>query len=111
MHDLFSFEQNGLAPLVGEPAGVADKARRILPVLDWGVVDAAFTFRMRFRSAESAGFEFARQAGVRATYRVRIHDPRIDRVLVLACLHHFNTYGTTDLRKEIVELTSNPFKA
>ncbi|MER5642267.1 hypothetical protein ABT095_35660 [Kitasatospora sp. NPDC002227] len=110
-HDLFTFEQTGLAPLEGEPVGVANKARRILPGLDWGVVDAALKFEMRFRSAESAGFEFAREAGVRASYTVKVHDPRIDRVLLLACLVHFNTYGTTDLRKGIVDVTANPFKA
>ncbi|WP_158702115.1 hypothetical protein [Kitasatospora sp. MMS16-BH015] len=110
-HDLFTFAQAGLAPLTGEPVGLANKARRTLPVLDWGVVDAALRFEMRYRSAESAGFEFAREAGVRASYTVTVHDPRIDRVLLLACLVHFNSYGTTDLRKGIVDVTANPFKA
>ncbi|WP_441246527.1 hypothetical protein [Kitasatospora sp. McL0602] len=104
------FEQAGLAPLSGEPAGLANKARRTLPVLDWGVVDAALTFKMRYRSAESEGFEFTRHAGIRATYTVKIHDPRLDRLLVLAALVYFNSNDTSDPRADIAGLTANPFK-
>ncbi|MEU9075172.1 hypothetical protein [Kitasatospora sp. NPDC048538] len=109
--DLWTFEQHGLAALEGEPVGLANRARRSLPLLDRGVVDTALAFRMHYRSAESAGFELTRHAGVRATYGVRIHDPRISRLLVLACVAHFNTYSTADPRKAVVDLTANPLKA
>ncbi|MEU9041601.1 MULTISPECIES: hypothetical protein [unclassified Kitasatospora] len=110
-HDVWTFDQNGLAVLEGEPVGLANKARGSLPLLGSGVVDAALPFELRYRSAESAGFELTRHAGVRATYAVRIHDPRISRLLVLACVAHFNTYGTADLRKSMVDVTANPLKA
>ncbi|MER7753720.1 hypothetical protein [Kitasatospora sp. NPDC097643] len=110
-HDLWTFAQQGLAVLEGEPVGLGNKARRSLPLLDRGVVDAALTFKLRYRSAESAGFELTRHAGVRATYSVQVDDPRISRLLVLACVAHFNTYGTADPRKALVDVTANPFKA
>ncbi|MEV5569683.1 hypothetical protein AB0L06_06520 [Spirillospora sp. NPDC052269] len=109
--DEWTVTQEGFGTLNGEPVGATNKARRALPVLDWGVVDAALSFKMHWHSAQSQGFELARHAGVRATYTVKIHDPRLDRLLVLAALVHFNRFGTSDLRQSVVDVTANPFKA
>lgn len=112
--DHWVFTQNDLGVLTGTAAGISSKAKLTFPlniVLDRAVVDAALAFRLHFRSPESKGFEMAREAGVRATYAVKIHDARVNRLLVLALIAQFNTFVTSDLRKEIVDLTANPFKA
>jgi hypothetical protein len=111
--DDWMFTQHDLGVLCGLPEGSGSRLRHSSPLRmvlghSWG--DALFSYRLRFRSAESAGFAFARLAGVRARYTVTVHDPRVSRLLVLACVTQFNTYAATDPRKSAVDLTANPLR-
>jgi hypothetical protein len=40
-----------------------------------------------------------------------VHDPRIDRRLILAAIVGLNQYEAADLRREAVNLTTKPFTA
>jgi hypothetical protein len=98
-HDEWTVTQHGLGALTGLPAGLNSRLRhgsplRLIPRQD--LADVLFSVRLRFRGPQSPGFELARRAGVRARYAVRIHDPRISRLLVLACVLQFNTYASAD---------------
>ncbi|MEU7181015.1 MULTISPECIES: hypothetical protein [Streptomyces] len=104
--DNWTFTQHDLGVLSGLPEGSGSRMRHSFPlrtVLDhfWG--DALFSCRLRFRSPESEGFALVRLAGVRARYGITVHDPRISRLLVLACIAQFNRYATTDPRKSAQE--------
>ncbi|WP_367435259.1 hypothetical protein [Streptomyces celluloflavus] len=104
--DEWTFTQHDLGVLSGLPEGLGSTLRHSFPlraVLDhfWG--DALFSYRLRFRSPESEGFALVRLAGVRARYKVTVRDPRISRLLVLACVTQFNTYATSDPRKAAQE--------
>ncbi|AJT68792.1 hypothetical protein [Streptomyces chattanoogensis] len=111
--DDWTFTQHDLGVLTGLPEGGANKLRHGSPlrvVLDHAWGDALFSFKLRFSSAESAGFEFIRLAGVRARYRITVHDPRVSLLLILACVAQFNTYAASDPRKAAVDVTANPLK-
>jgi len=111
--DEWTVTQHGLAALTGLPKGLNSRLRhgsplRLIPRQD--LADVLLSVRLGFRAPESPGFELTRRVGVRAHYGVRIHDPRVDRLLVLACVAHFNTYASVDPRKAVVDTTANPFK-
>ncbi|WP_055588266.1 hypothetical protein [Peterkaempfera griseoplana] len=110
-HPEWTFVQDGLGRLTGEPAGVGSTLRRGTPLhvlLDRPALDTVLATRLRFRAGQSAGFDLTRRAGAAARYALRIHDPRIDRLLVLACVLHFDTYGSTDPRKRAVDRATGP---
>ncbi|MDH6144252.1 hypothetical protein P3T35_006291 [Kitasatospora sp. GP30] len=55
---------------------------------------------LRYRSSISEGFELTRRPGVNSRYDVRVHDPRIDRLLVLSAVSYFESeHGDADVRK------------
>ncbi len=111
-HDEWTFSQRGLPELRGGPAGLNSALRHSFPlnvVSGNRFADAAFSLRLRFRARESEGFELARLAGARARYRVKIYDDRVNRLLVVTCVAHLNTYVATDPRQMIVDMTFNPF--
>ncbi|MFF4361647.1 hypothetical protein [Streptomyces sp. NPDC001604] len=104
--------QNDLGELTGQPKGLNTKLRRA-PVINWYLsrpsVDAVLSAQHRFSGPQSEGFDFARRAGVRAEYEVTVHDPRVNRLLILAWVLHFNEHHSVDVRKTAVDLTTNPF--
>jgi hypothetical protein len=105
--------QNGLGELTGESVGAGTKFRRDSRLGNFFAVPAsefAFTTRFHFRSPESAGFELTRLRGVRARYAAHIHDERVNRLLVLACVAQYAEHHAQDIRLPLAELTSNPFK-
>jgi hypothetical protein len=105
--------QNGLGELTGESVGVSTKLRRESRLGYLVAVPAsefAFTTRLHFRSPESAGFELTRHRGVRAKYAATIHDDRVNRLLILACVARYAEHHAQDIRLPLAEFTSNPFK-
>ncbi|MEU9113286.1 hypothetical protein AB0D04_16265 [Streptomyces sp. NPDC048483] len=111
--DRWTFAQHDLGELAGEPAGAGSRLRHASPLrmaFDAAQVNNVLSHRLRFRSDESAGFEFSRPAGIRSSYVVTVHDPRVSRLLVLSCLAQFNRYVASDPRKNLVDLVSNPLK-
>ncbi|MQY32538.1 hypothetical protein SRB17_04890 [Streptomyces sp. RB17] len=105
--------QNGLGELIGKSAGVSTKLRRDSRLGNLLAVPAsefAFTTRLHFRSPESAGFELTRLRGVRARYAATIHDDRVNRLLILACVAHYAEHHAQDIRQPLAEMTANPFK-
>jgi hypothetical protein len=105
MHSTWTFTQHGLGVLHGSSVGVA-RAQEKLAAFGVPMLDLVVPKRFRFRSAESAGFELVRPAGPKDRFRVHIHDPRVDRLLVLACVASLVRDGNTaDLRKFATELT------
>jgi hypothetical protein len=104
-------DQHDLPTLVGRPIG-ASSLRYVFPLsllLTATIADNVLPFKVAFRAPESEGFVVARSAGVRAHFPVTVRDPRIDRRLVLACVVHLSWFASADLRKQIVDLTANPF--
>ncbi|MEV6058123.1 hypothetical protein [Streptomyces sp. NPDC052107] len=105
--------QNGLGELTGESAGVSTKLRRdsrLGNLLSVPASEFVFTTRLHFRSPESAGFELTRLRGVRARYAATIHDGRVNRLLILACIAHYAEHHAQDIRQPLAEMTANPFK-
>ncbi|WP_329116270.1 hypothetical protein [Streptomyces sp. NBC_01465] len=110
--DTWTVTQHGLATFDGTPDGANSKLRhasplRLIPFRELG--DNLLSFRLRFRAPQSQGFTVTRRAGVRATYEAKIDDPRVSRLLVLACIVQLNN-DTVDPRKTAVDFTANPFK-
>ena len=97
------FAQEGREVLTGKPVGLGSRARHayvVGGVLDNGLTDVLLEHNLRYRGAESAGFELSRRSGVRSRYDVRIHDPAVDRLLVLSAVGHFDLeHGDSDVRK------------
>ncbi|MGW1914526.1 hypothetical protein ACWCQS_28295 [Streptomyces sp. NPDC002076] len=113
LEDQLTVIQNGLGELTAEPVGVSTKLRRdsrLVNLVATPASEFAFTTRLHFRSAESAGFELTRRRGVRARYAVTVHDDRVDRLLILACVVHYARFHAEDIRQPLAEFTSNPFK-
>jgi hypothetical protein len=87
--DITEFHQPGLETLVGEHVGVGAKFRTrrgsdLMPFS--GIVDAATPTKRRFRGDSSAGFDISSPPGVIGTWHISVHDPRVNRLLVLSCL-------------------------
>lgn len=51
-----------------------------------------------------------RKPDIRAEFDVEVHDPRVDRRLVLAAVLALSRYQSNDLRPEIADVTGNPFE-
>lgn len=111
--DRWSVIQHDLGELTGQPKGINSKLRRAPVVEDFlgrPGVDALLSVQLRFSGPQSNGFDFSRKAGVRAEYAIDIRDQRVDRLLVLAWVVHFNEDCSVDPRKTAVDLTTNPFQ-
>ncbi|GAA5196418.1 hypothetical protein GCM10023322_65310 [Rugosimonospora acidiphila] len=104
----WSFAQAGLPELRGEQVGLGGKLRGRLPLQ--GFVDGVLSVHLRFGAPGLNGFDLTRFSGVRARYGVEIHDPRISRLLVLACVVHYNVFQDADPRQVAIDYTSNPFR-
>ncbi|MFJ9721348.1 hypothetical protein ACIRP3_01220 [Streptomyces sp. NPDC101209] len=105
--------QNDLGELTGESVGASTRLRRDSRLGNLFAVPAsefAFTTRLHFRSSASTGFELTRLRGIRARYAVHIHDVRVNKLLVLACVSHYAERHAQDIRLPLAEMTSNPFK-
>lgn len=110
--DKWSFQQSGLPELLGGPDGRATKLRHSFPlraVLANAPADALFSLRLLFQGAGSNGFELTRQSGLNPRYSVRIHDERVDRLLVLACVALVNR-DDDNPRQFLADIASNPLK-
>ncbi len=109
----WSVLQHDLGGLTGRAAGANSRVRQA-PVarefLNLRSLDALLSVSLRFSGPQSDGFDFTRRAGVLAAYEVKIHDPRVNRLLVLALVGYFNEFGSIDPRKTAVSLTTNPFQ-
>lgn len=112
--DRWVFAQNGLPELQGKRAGALGSLRDAAPIardfLTGGVADAALSARLRFSAPGCQGFEFTRQSGIKTRYKVRVHDERVSRLLVLACVLYYDRFVNADPRREIASATANPFK-
>lgn len=107
------FAQADLPELSGELSGATGVLRNnwvLRDALSDNLVGGTIPLRLRFRGSGCAGFEINRSPGMRAKYRVRIHDERISRLLVLACVVRYNVGHDIDPRKDIIRLTTSPFK-
>ncbi|MEZ0092792.1 hypothetical protein [Streptacidiphilus sp. EB129] len=101
-NEVWTFSQVGFGDLAGNPVGLGSRARHTLldDYMDNSVADALLDHRLRYRSDDSSGFELIRRSGMRSRYDVRIHDPRVNRILVLAAVGCFDDlYGDADMRK------------
>jgi hypothetical protein len=104
--------QHGLpAPLTGRPEGLSSELRhgsplRMIPLQEMS--DAFLSSRLLFSSPHSPGFTLTRRGGVRGRFAVEIHDPAVDRLLVLACVAQFALYADNvkDPRKAFVNYTT-----
>ncbi|OKH99798.1 hypothetical protein A6A06_22255 [Streptomyces sp. CB02923] len=114
--DSWTFTQHGLGELTGLPEGAGAKVRHgslLRMAFDATRTNAVLSHRLRFSSPASPaseGFAFVRHTGIRARYSVEVHDPRVDRLLVLACIAHYNRFVAADPRQFTSTLTANPFK-
>jgi hypothetical protein len=110
--DHWTFAQVGLPELTGEPVGAGAALRRspLRGVLGNGIADGVLSLQLHFGGPESEGFDFTRFSGVKARYGVEIHDPRVSRLLVLACVVHYNVFVDADPRQFAVDVTTNPLK-
>lgn len=109
-------EQDGLPVLTGRPAGLAARARfnrvtdfLLQPPLDTSFLsfgDYVLPFRFRFRAGSLAGFDISRRTG-QARLHVTVHDPRIDRRLVLACVVSISSTHESTIRQTAVNITTN----
>jgi hypothetical protein len=112
--DKWTFAQNGLPVLHGARAGVAGTLRDSLPVvrdfLTGGVADMALSAHLKFSAPDCVGFEFTRQPGIKTRYTVRIHDARVNWLLVIAAILRFDRFDNPDVRRGISETIANPFK-
>jgi hypothetical protein len=106
-------DQPGLPTLTAKPTGASSLRYRfpLALVLAGTIANSFLPFHFRFQSKDSQGFTVSRRAGVRARFTVIMHDPRLDRRLVLATVVALSQYESNDLRQEAVDLTANPFKA
>lgn len=109
-------EQVGLPVVSGGPAGAIGRLRfNALTdfLLESNVltghnpVDYLLPFAFRFAGEGLSGFEISRSAG-RSRLSVTVHDPRIDRRLVLACVVSVNSLHNPTLSQAAVNLTTNP---
>lgn len=121
--DQWTFAQTDLPVLTGMPKGFSGKLRdsrarslaeclspSIIPAIASSVFDVSTSRCLLFSAQESTGFELIRRAGLRSRYAVKIHDDRINRLLVLACVVHYDTFCTRDPRQAIADWTSNPLR-
>jgi hypothetical protein len=99
----WTVSQPELGTLHGRPAGLGSRARHAIvvgPVLDNLPTDVVLAHSLRYRGATSEGFELTRRPGLTSRYDVRIHDPRVSRLLVLAAVAYFDSeHGDADVRK------------
>jgi hypothetical protein len=105
-------EQPGLPVLSARPIG-ASSLRYRFPfslLLADTLADSFLPFNFLFQGNESRGFVVSRATGIRARFTVTVHDPRVDRRLVLAAVVGLNRYASSDVRQDVVDLTANPFK-
>jgi hypothetical protein len=72
--------------------------------------DMMFSAHVRCAGPTSTGFELVRRAGVKATYDILVHDPRLSRLLVLAYVECFNNVSDADPRQTLIALATNPFR-
>lgn len=73
-------------------------------------IDYVVPFKFRFDMAGAPGFEISRHAG-RPTLHVSVHDSRIDRRLVFACVVYINSLHNPTLSQTAVNLSANPRKS
>lgn len=109
----WTFSQDGLPELRGERVGSAGAIRENWLVRDYltsGLADGVLSFHARFSAPGCAGFELTRPAGLKARYKVRVHDERVSRLLILACIAKYSAFTEVDPRKNLADLTYNPFK-
>lgn len=99
--------------LTGKSAGLSALRYRfpLSLVLTGGPANYVLPFTLRFSGPNSTGFTVVRRAGLRAGFTVTIHDPGLDRLVVLATVVALSTYESTDFRQEAVDATANPFKS
>ncbi|TQF03706.1 hypothetical protein E6W39_17555 [Kitasatospora acidiphila] len=99
----WTFAQDGLGELHGQPMGLGSRARHAFVVgnlMDNVLTDVVLAHSLRYRSIISEGFELTRRPGVNSRYDVRVHDPRINRLLVLSAVSYFESeHGDADVRK------------
>jgi hypothetical protein len=106
-------DQPGLPTLTARATG-SSAFRYAFPfalVLSGTLANSFLPFNFSFQAKDSQGFVVSRRTGARARFTVTVHDPRVDRRLVLASVVALNQYESSDLRQEAVDLTANPFKA
>jgi hypothetical protein len=106
--DVWTVQQTDLGAFSAKPVGLASRARHT--PLTWGftenVADLVSRHRLRFSSEQSKGFEVGRRAGLRSQYDVKVLDPRVNRLLVLATVVHFDSvYGDANVSKLVPSIT------
>ncbi|MFC1443445.1 hypothetical protein ABUW04_34915 [Streptacidiphilus sp. N1-10] len=106
--DVWTVVQTDLGAFSAKPVGLASRARHT--PLTWGftenVADLVSRHRLRFSSRESKGFEVGRRAGLRSQYDVKVLDSRVNRLLVLATVVHFDSaYGDANVGKLVPSIT------
>ncbi|MEZ0094780.1 hypothetical protein [Streptacidiphilus sp. EB129] len=104
--EVWTFEQEGLPALTGEPTGMTKL--RYGPVLALAPMkrsmDSLLQYRIRFQGPGCEGFELARLVGVRhPRYSLRILDDRVSRRLALATVLYYDRVLDGDLRKAVLE--------
>lgn len=109
----WQLDQTNLSTLVARPTGISSLRYRFpfVIVLGRSVASNFLPFRFWFQAKDSQGFVVSRHAGIRARFTVAVHDPRLDRRLILAAVVALSERESGDLRQEAIDLTANPFKA
>jgi hypothetical protein len=103
---------NGLRPLVGRAVGRATRLcfNRVTDLsektgIGLPVPDFLFPMTFRYSGADSTGFTVTRPAR-RARFNVTVHDPGLDRRMILACLTAITALATWTPRAELADMTS-----
>lgn len=109
----FAFHQFSLGELAGEPVGIGSKlgyrsALRFVPLAD--TVAGLAPLRLHYRGTGSPGFDLTRAGGLGSEYRLAVHDPRISRLLVVACVINLDLDVNVNPRIEVAKALSNPFE-
>jgi hypothetical protein len=112
--------QHGLGSLTPTRPGARGAVRKVARFVedivggtlmtDADFLDAAIAAHVRCAGASSQGFDLIRRAGVTATYEVRVHDPRVSRLLILAYVDCFNSHSAFDPRHAAATLSTNPLR-
>ena len=117
-------ERPGLPTMVSRPVGASASQYRFPFTLPAAILGGLLPFRFSFepsgpsehsgpfepRQAGVGGFVITRRGGIRSRFEVTVDDPLLDRRVVLAAVTTVNQFGSEDLRKDLVDGATNPFR-
>ncbi|MFI6045621.1 hypothetical protein ACIA8C_28610 [Nocardia sp. NPDC051321] len=100
------FRQDDLGVLTGEQVGLGAvfarrRGMRFIPLAD--MANDVARVHVRYRGPDSAGFDVVKPMGISKRCHFSVHDPRINRLLLLSCFIRMEMEEGTDVRQSVVE--------